>query len=128
MGIADEKYVAFTTYTRAGAAKTTPVWIADLGDGKAGFTTSSTSWKAKRLANDSRVELQPSDQRGRITEGTESVSATARVVTGGEAEAIKGKIRDKYGFQVTVIGAINRVMGLFGQSRESDAAIEITLP
>ncbi|MEM9565381.1 MAG: PPOX class F420-dependent oxidoreductase, partial [Actinomycetota bacterium] len=119
MGITDEKYVAFTTYTKAGAAKTTPVWIADLGDGRAGFTTSSTSWKAKRLANDSRVELQPSDSRGRLTDGGETVSGTARVVTGAEAEAVKQKIKAKYGLQVTVISGINAVMGLFGRSRTS---------
>lgn len=39
MSLANEKYVAFTTFTKAGEPKSTPVWIADVGDGKLGFTT-----------------------------------------------------------------------------------------
>ena len=31
--IADEKYVALTTYKKDGSTKTLPVWIADFGDG-----------------------------------------------------------------------------------------------
>ncbi len=128
MGITDEKYVAFTTFTKAGEPKSTPVWIVDLGDGKAGFTTPSGSWKVKRLANDPRVELQPSDGRGRVREGTDTISATARVLTGPEAEAIRSRIKAKYGVQATMISALNKAMGLFGRSQQSDAAVEITLP
>ena len=41
--IADEKYVALTTYKKDGSTKTLPVWIADFGGGQVGFTTSSSS-------------------------------------------------------------------------------------
>ena len=68
MSIADEKYVAFTTYKRNGETKSLPVWIADLGDGTVGFTTASSSYKVKRLRNDNRVILQPSDAKGNVRE------------------------------------------------------------
>ena len=64
--IADEKYVALTTYKKDGSEKTLPVWIADFGEGTIGFTTSSSSYKVKRIANDSRVAIQPSDSRGNV--------------------------------------------------------------
>ncbi len=59
--IADEKYVALTTYKKDGSTKSLPVWIADFGGGQVGFTTSSSSYKVKRINNDSRVILQPSN-------------------------------------------------------------------
>ena len=62
MGIADENYVALTTFRKNGERKNTPIWIADLGDGTIGFTTSKDSWKVKRIGNDPRVELQPVQQ------------------------------------------------------------------
>ena len=48
-GIADSKYVSLTTYKKDGTTKALPVWIADFGDGKVGFTTSSSSFKVKRI-------------------------------------------------------------------------------
>ncbi|MEM8925505.1 MAG: PPOX class F420-dependent oxidoreductase [Actinomycetota bacterium] len=130
MAIADEKYVAFTTYTKAGAPKTSPVWIAGLGDGdgKVGFTTSEHSWKVKRLRNDPRVQLQPSDARGNVTPGSEAVSGTAVVHTGADAEAIRNLIKKKYGIQFTLIGLGGKIAGLLGRrNTSSNASIEITL-
>ena len=77
MGIADEKYVNLTTFTKDGRPKPCPVWITDTGDGTVGFTTFSTSWKVKRLNNDSRVTLQPCDAKGTVTAGTDVVEGTA---------------------------------------------------
>jgi hypothetical protein len=41
MSLADEKYLALTTFKRDGTAVTSPVWAAPLSDGKIGFWTSS---------------------------------------------------------------------------------------
>ena len=51
MSLADEKYLALTTFKRDGTPVTTAVWAAPLDDGKIGFWTSSASGKAKRLAH-----------------------------------------------------------------------------
>ncbi|NNC79410.1 MAG: PPOX class F420-dependent oxidoreductase, partial [Acidimicrobiales bacterium] len=48
MSIIDEKYLSLTTFRKNGEPKATPVWIVDLGNGTAGFTTASSSWKVKR--------------------------------------------------------------------------------
>ncbi|RMH72752.1 MAG: PPOX class F420-dependent oxidoreductase [Actinomyces sp.] len=126
MSIADEGTVAFTTYTRAGAAKTTPVWIADLGDGTVGFTTPSRSWKARRLANDDRVVLQPSDRRGQVLPGSRPVTGRA-VVSADDFARVDAAIAAKYGIQRRLIRAIGRVAALFGADRLADTAVVVTL-
>lgn len=127
MSITEEKYVSLTTYRKNGEAKETPVWIVDLGDGKAGFTTQGTSWKCKRIRNDERVLLQPCDQRGNITPGTEVVSGTAELHTGPEFERVRAGVKKKYGFMVNLIIIANTIGGLFGKGGDSDTAVVITL-
>jgi PPOX class probable F420-dependent enzyme len=127
MALADEKYVSFTTYKRDSGSTSVPVWIVGAGDGKLGFTTSSSSWKAKRLANDDRIQIQPSDARGRIKAGTTPQSGTAVVAKGTEFEAMTGRIKAKYGFPVVLIGAWAKLRKLLGTDTASDCAIVMTL-
>jgi len=124
--LADEKYVALTTYRKNGESSSTPVWVADLGDGTLGFTTPSSSLKVKRIGNDPRVLLQPSDSRGRPVEGSTVHSGTASVNTSDFAR-VRSVIKAKYGWQVTLIQVIGKLAKLIGRDRESDAAVIITL-
>ena len=126
MGIADEKYVSCITFRANGKGVETPVWIAALGDGTAGFTTEATSGKAKRLANDPRVTLQPCDMRGRLKPGTQPVAATARVVTGADAEPVRAAIRRKYWLFGTVLHLADRVRTLVTRKASNSAAVTIT--
>ncbi len=127
MALADEKYVSLTTYKKDGGSTSVPVWIVGAGDGKLGFTTSSRSWKAKRLANDDRIQIQPSDARGRVKTGTAPQSGTAVVATGTAFEAVKGRIRAKDGFPVVLISAWANLRKLLGTDVVSDCAIVVTL-
>ncbi len=102
MALTDEKYMAFTTYKKDGTAVTTPVWVVDLGDGKVGFYTSSASGKAKRLANNPKVVVQPSNARGKVKEGSTPTNGTAAVVSGAERDAVYEKVVAKYGFTVKI--------------------------
>ena len=100
-GIADEKYVALTTYKKDGTTKSLPVWIADFGGGQVGFTTSSSSYKVKRINNDSRVTVQPSNAKGEVKDGTEAVSGSAsredrrrvRALCGDGQEEVRHPVR-----------------------------------
>ncbi|MEM7340315.1 MAG: PPOX class F420-dependent oxidoreductase [Actinomycetota bacterium] len=126
--LAAESYVAFTTYKRSGEGRTSPVWIADLGDGTLGFTTADDSWKAKRLRNDPRCVLQPSNSRGTVKDGSSPTEATAVMVSGAEFEAVKAAIVRAYGWQFRLIGLMGTVAGLFGRSNtSSNAGVVITL-
>ncbi len=102
MSLADEKYIAFTTFKRDGTPVTTPTWAVPVGDDKIGFWTSSGSGKAKRLAHTSKVVVQPSNARGVVKPGTTPIEATAVLVTGPELE---GNIRRQGHRQVRRDGA-----------------------
>jgi uncharacterized protein len=128
MTLADEQYMAFTTFKKDGTPKPRPVWPADAGDGRVGFITSSQTWKVKRLANNNRVELQPSDFRGRPKEGTLSQSGTAVVVRGSEFEAVHTAVRDKYRFKVKLINGVHALQRLMRRGgHPNDCAVIITL-
>jgi len=127
MSIADEKYVALSTYKRNGETKSLPVWIADLGDGTVGFTTSSSSYKVKRLRNDNRVILQPSDSRGEERQGTEPVTGTAELVSGTEFADVAAVVKKKYGIQYTMITLVGKAAKLIGKGSGTDTAVKITL-
>lgn len=127
MAIADEKYVSLTTFRKNGERKAVPVWIADLGDGTFGFTTPSSSWKCKRLRNDPRVELQPSDARGKVKPGTSVVAGTAELKQGADFDRVRSQIKEKYGFQVTMIVLVQKIGKVFGKDGGSDTAVIITL-
>ena len=126
MSISDEKYVALTTYKRSGEGRTVPVWIAELGDGTVGFTTASSSWKVKRIRNDGRVVLQPSDSKGKPKPGTDQVQGTAVVVDGADFERVEARIKAKYGIQFTMITLVGAAAKLIRRGSGTDVAVVIT--
>jgi PPOX class probable F420-dependent enzyme len=85
MAISDEKFVSSTTYRKTGTPVSTPTWIVDLDGGRVGFWTSSKSGKYKRLRNNPKIMLQPSDQRGKVKAGTAPVEGTVELATSGPA-------------------------------------------
>jgi len=127
MSLADEKFVSFTTYKRNGEPKSLPVWIVDVGDGKLGFTTASSSYKVKRVRNDDRCTLQPSDRKGAIREGTAPVSGRAEIRSGADFEPVKALVKKKYGFQFTMIAMMGKIAQMVGKGSGSDTAIIVTL-
>lgn len=126
--IATEKYVRLTTYKRDGSAVATPVWIADLGDGTVGFTTASSSWKVKRIGNNPKVALQPSDNKGNEVPGSEAVTGTAELRHDAAGfETIKKRIKDKYGVQYTMISLVGQAAKLMGRGSGTDTGVVVTL-
>ncbi len=132
MSIADEKYVAFTTFRRTGEAVTSPVWIAPLSDGRSGFWTSSGSGKAKRLAHTARVTVQPSDARGRVTPGSQPIEADAVLVQAGDPayDEIVAGIKAKYGPMTKVTKVLGQIGGIVKRNPipYGDRGVVITVP
>lgn len=111
MSIAQEKFIAFTTYRESGQAVSTPVWVVPVSDGRIGFYTAMGSGKTLRLRNDPRVLVQPSDVRGRVDDtATSPVEGTAEMVQSGRLfDEVQAKVRAKYGFMTRVSKVINRL-------------------
>ena len=120
------KYLALTTFKRDGTPKPVPVWPVDAGEGRVGFVTSSRTWKVKRIANDARVVLQPSDSRGRVNDDTQPTPGTAQVVDGAEFDAMNVKVGEKYGFQLKLINFFHALPGR-RTGHPNDRAVIVTL-
>ena len=129
MALSDEKYIRVTTFKKDGTAVSTPTWVVALDGGKIGFYTSSTSGKAKRLRNDPKVVVQPSDSRGRAKPDTSPIEGTATVVTGSERDAIYEKVVAKYGFMTNVTRLLAKVGGVVKRKKQpyADCAVVITI-
>lgn len=124
--LAGEKYVSLTTYRRDGSPKAVPVWIVGAGGGRLAFVTSSESWKVKRIGNDPRVALQPSDRAGKVRPDAPKVTGTAELADQAEFERISNLVASKYGFMWTLIGLVAKVRSLVGSSASTDCAVIIT--
>ena len=123
--IASHRYVSITTRKRDGSTVSSPVWIAPLGDGTAGFTTGSDSGKVKRIRNFADVTLRPCDARGRVADGAPEVRATASVVEGPDAKPVTSAVKQKYGWQYTLVEVGGTVRGWFKKSSTGDCAVVI---
>lgn len=124
--IANEKYVSLTTYRKNGEAKPSAVWIVDVGDGKVGFCTASSSWKVKRLANDPNVTLSPSDSKGKVADGAIVVTGTA-VASTEDFDRVWALVLAKYGVMARGIKLMGNVAKLMGKGSGTDQAIIIAL-
>jgi PPOX class probable F420-dependent enzyme len=92
--LAKSKYLSLTTFRRDGTPVATPVWLAQHGDDLV-VVTPSSSGKAKRLRNDSRVLLAPCDMRGRLT--GDVVDGIARLQDDTETAVSIDLIRRRHG-------------------------------
>lgn len=129
MALSDEQYMLLTTFRRDGAPVATPVWVVALDGGKVGFWTSSESGKAKRLAHTQRVTVQPCNSRGRVKAGSQSLPATARIVTGAELTTISEKLVAKYGFMTKFTKLLGTIGGILKRKRipYGDRGVVLTL-
>jgi PPOX class probable F420-dependent enzyme len=123
--IASHRYVSITTRKRDGSTVSSPVWIAPLGDGTAGFTTGSDSGKVKRIGNFADVTLRPCDARGRVADGAVEVAAVASVVIGADAAPVMAAVKQKYGWQHTLVEVGGTVRGWFSKAPTADCAIVV---
>ncbi len=97
----NRKYLNLVTYRRSGTAASTPVWFVEEG-GVLYVRTPARSGKVKRLRNDPRVRLVPSDGRGNPTGAW--VDGRARVVADdAEAEMADRLVHRKYGWRKKLI-------------------------
>lgn len=101
------RFIRLTTYRRSGEAVPTPVWFALVEDRAHVFTELHTG-KVKRIRNDPRVTLAPSNFRGRPR--GESVEATARIMDEAEIGVADRALREKYGWQYRAYWTVMRLL------------------
>jgi uncharacterized protein len=92
------KYLNIETFRKNGQGVRTPVWFAgepeDGAPEKLYVYSTADSGKAKRIRNNARVRIAPSDVRGKLL--GEWVEARAEIVTGTEAQHGMQLLNKKY--------------------------------
>ena len=91
----NRKYLNLVTYRRSGAAVPTPMWFVEE-DGVLYVRTPARSGKVKRLRNNPRVRVVPSDGRGN-PKGAWIEGRARVVVDGAQAHRVNRLVHRKYG-------------------------------
>jgi PPOX class probable F420-dependent enzyme len=102
------QYANLFTFRKSGEAVKTPVWFA-LSGGKAYVMTTADAGKTKRIRNNGRVQLGPSDQRG--TPLGPTVDGVARVLPKEEERLAKEALDRKYGLMKAAFDFFLNVRG-----------------
>jgi PPOX class probable F420-dependent enzyme len=114
--IADERFVSLTTFRMSGEGVSTPVWIARDGEALI-VTTPDGTGKVKRLRNNDRVELRPSDRMGKVKDTAPTVSGRAEIVDTDDARTSQQRIfLAKYRLEYRIFMFIER-LGKKGQKK-----------
>lgn len=92
----DHAYMNLHTFRKNGQAVKTPVWFAQDND-RLYVMTINHSGKVKRIRNNGRVEVGPSDRGGAPLGPT--VNGAARILAGAEAKQANSVLNHKYGWQ-----------------------------
>jgi PPOX class probable F420-dependent enzyme len=95
-----EQFVVLTSYRKDGTPVPTTVWFANE-NGHIYVTTGSAAGKIKRIRNNGRVQLAPSDRAGHIH--GETVQAQAQEVPTSEYERVNAILANKYKEQYNTI-------------------------
>jgi PPOX class probable F420-dependent enzyme len=120
--LADEHFVALTTFRKSGVPVSTPVWIARDGDALL-VTTPDGTGKVKRLRNNSRVELRPCNRMGKVKD--DAPVATGIATVDREMPSETKIFSDKYKLEYRIFMAIER-RGKAGQKPR--VILRITAP
>ena len=104
--LGDAQYIALETFKKSGDGVVTPVWVAGM-DGHLYVITQADSWKVKRIRNNSRVRIAPSDSRGNPT--GDWFEGTARTLPLEDDEEARRRLEAKYGLQYKLFALMYKV-------------------
>lgn len=103
-----QNFLNLETFRRSGQGVKTPVWF--VQDGPTLYVrTGAESGKVKRVRNNGRARVVPSDAQGRPL--GEWVDGTARLVEGDEAIRVHRMATSKYGVMKVGFDMLSRLQG-----------------
>jgi PPOX class probable F420-dependent enzyme len=117
------RFVRLATFRKSGEEVATPVWFV-LHDGRLHVTTPPGSGKMKRIRNDPRVTLTPSDFRGR-PKGGPTVEGIARDVGDEPAAGVEAALLRKYWFGMRMLRLFGRDVEAFGEGKVGKVTLEV---
>jgi hypothetical protein len=106
--LSGQQYMNLITFRKSGEAVKTPVWFAQRGD-KLYVTTGKNAGKVKRIRNNERVQVGPSDRGGKPLGPT--IDAKARILPPEEHAEAKEALNRKYGLIKTAFDFFTSLAG-----------------
>ena len=103
-----EKYLNLETYRKSGQGVRTPLWFVQ-DKGVLYMRTPAASAKVKRIRNNPRVRIVPSDMRGN-PKGI-WIDGEATLIEAAEAEWVNQLVKRKYGLFKRLIDIRSRLKG-----------------
>lgn len=103
---AGHQYLNLETYRRSGIGVCTPVWFAE-DEGRLFLRTQAASGKVKRIRNQARVRIAPSDAQGHPK--GDWIEAQAQLASPDQADLAQRLFRQKYGLQLRGFEAMMRL-------------------
>ncbi len=102
------QFLNLTTFRKSGEGIGAPVWFAQDGN-RLFVRTAATAWKVKRIHKNSRVQVGPSDMRGKSL--GPSMEAHARVLNSEERKVADKLLSAKYGLMYKAMSLRIQVSG-----------------
>ncbi len=96
--LAPQEFLVLTTYRKNGIAVPTTVWFA-YERGKIYITTNTAAGKIKRVRNNGRVQMTPSDRVGNLLGQPEVAGDAKEAQTSEEKAQALAALEQKYGEQ-----------------------------
>lgn len=120
--LADERYIAITTFRRDGTPASTPVWVVSDDPRRLLVATGAGTWKVRRIKANPHVRVTGCNARGKVH--GEAVDGVARLV---DAEVLVRRLQsEKYGWQKRLVERLNRLVLRITRKEPPEAAfIEI---
>ena len=118
----DRPYMSLTTFRKSGAPVPTAVWFVRDGDSIYVFTAAEAG-KVKRIRNNNRVEVAPSNREGTII--GESLPGTARIITGTDtaiSQRIELLMDKKYGSTKRLMAMVSRFVRFLSRTPKQERA------
>jgi PPOX class probable F420-dependent enzyme len=120
--LADERYIAITTFRRDGSPASTPVWVVSDDHRRLLIATGADTWKVRRIKANPHVRVAGCNARGKVH--GQAVDGVAHLV---DEELLVRRLQDeKYGWQKRLVELLNRlVLRVTRKPRPEAAFIEI---
>lgn len=95
----DSRYLSLRTFRKSGQGVATPMWFAEDAEGRIYMQTWAGSAKVRRIVLNDRVELAPSDARGRVLGPSRAGSCQLHQSTSDQGRKADRLLAQRYGWQ-----------------------------
>lgn len=115
--LANERYVAITTFRRDGTPASTPVWVVSDDPHRLLIATGADTWKVRRIRRNPHVRVAACSPGGAVH--GDAVDGIAHLVD--EESLVRSLQHEKYRWQMRVIESVNALVRCVRRGKDEKA-------